>query len=66
MNVVDKEYHQLVRSWLIYVNSRTPPVSKAFELTLPVGGGKGCNKRITYQNPYPQRKIFMVGLRLFR
>ncbi|XP_077998235.1 nephrocystin-4-like [Glandiceps talaboti] len=58
INVVDTEYHQLIRSWLVCVTCRQPIISKAFELQLPVGGGKGSNKRITYTNPYPSKKIF--------
>ena len=34
---------------------------QAFELILPVGGGKGCNKRISYQNPYPSRRVFNLA-----
>ncbi|XP_022085519.1 nephrocystin-4-like isoform X2 [Acanthaster planci] len=60
INVVDKEYHQLVRSWLVCVQCRQPVISKAFELQLPVGGGKGSNKRITYTNPYQQSKEFII------
>ncbi|XP_072022580.1 nephrocystin-4-like [Amphiura filiformis] len=61
INVVDTEYHQLIRSWLICVTCRQPVISKAFELQLPVGGGKGSNKKITYTNPYPQMRVFLVG-----
>lgn len=64
LNVVDIEYHQLVRSWLVCTSCRAPIVSRAFTLTLPVGGGKGCSKRITYTNPYPLRKTFKVILHI--
>ncbi|XP_076451476.1 nephrocystin-4-like [Babylonia areolata] len=60
LNVVDVEFHQLVRSWLVCTTCRAPLVSRAFHLNLPLGGGKGCNKRITYTNPYPVRKHFKV------
>ncbi|XP_033104596.1 nephrocystin-4-like isoform X2 [Anneissia japonica] len=60
INVVDNEYHQLIRSWLVCVSCRLPIITKAFELQLPVGGGKGSNKRITYTNPYPQKKIYNI------
>ena len=60
VNVVDVEYHQLIRSWLVCVTCRAPIISKAFELSLPVGGGKGSNKRISYTNPYPQPRVFHV------
>ncbi|XP_074655528.1 nephrocystin-4-like isoform X2 [Tubulanus polymorphus] len=58
LNVVDVEYHQLIRSWLVCLTCKNPVISKAFELSLPVGGGKGSNKRIAYTNPYPYRKVF--------
>ena len=60
INVVDIEYHQLIRSWLVCISCRAPVVSKAYELNLPVHGGKGSNKRISYTNPYPHRKVFMI------
>ncbi|XP_046554926.1 LOW QUALITY PROTEIN: nephrocystin-4-like [Haliotis rubra] len=61
LNVVDIEYHQLIRTWLICVNCRAPMVSRAFELSLPVGGGKGCSKRISYTNPYAAQKEFHLS-----
>ena len=60
LNVVDVEFHQLVRTWLVCVSARAPMISRAFELTLPVGGGKGCSKKITYTNPYPHKKTFLL------
>lgn len=35
-----------------------PP--QAFEISLPAGGGKGCNKRITYTNPYPSPRLYFL------
>jgi hypothetical protein len=35
-------------------------ISRTFELSLPVGGGKGSSKRITYTNPYPHKKTFTL------
>ena len=58
INVVDIEYHQLIRSWLVCVNSRVPVITKAFELQLPLGGGKGSNKKISYTNPYSMKRVF--------
>lgn len=60
INVVDVEFHQLVRTWLICVSARAPMISRAFELNLPIGGGKGCSKKITYTNPYPHKKTFLL------
>uniref|UniRef100_A0A8B9BM71 Nephrocystin 4 n=1 Tax=Anser brachyrhynchus TaxID=132585 RepID=A0A8B9BM71_9AVES len=61
LNLVDVEYHQLVSSWLVCVSCRQPLISKAFEITLPAGGGRGSNKRITYTNPYPTRRVYFLG-----
>ena len=59
LNVVDPEYHQLIRSWLVCAGCRSPIVSRAFELSLPVGGGgRHSSKRITYTNPYPVARKF--------
>ncbi|XP_078696197.1 nephrocystin-4-like isoform X1 [Branchiostoma floridae x Branchiostoma belcheri] len=60
INVVDTEYHQLIRTWLICVQTKEAVISKAFDLQLPIGGGKGCNKRIPYTNPYMHRKTFIL------
>uniref|UniRef100_A0A670IKP8 Nephrocystin 4 n=1 Tax=Podarcis muralis TaxID=64176 RepID=A0A670IKP8_PODMU len=60
LNLVDVEYHQLVSSWLVCLSCRQPLVSKAFEIVLPPGGGKGSNKRITYANPYPSRRVYFL------
>ncbi|KXJ14289.1 Nephrocystin-4 [Exaiptasia diaphana] len=52
------EFHQLVRTWLVCASCQQPVISKAFELQLQVGGGKGSNKRVSFTNPYPSRKVF--------
>ncbi|XP_021272984.1 nephrocystin-4 isoform X2 [Numida meleagris] len=61
LNLVDVECHQLVSSWLLCVTCRQPLISKAFEITIPAGGGRGSNKRITYTNPYPTRRLYFLG-----
>ncbi|XP_027626459.1 nephrocystin-4 isoform X2 [Tupaia chinensis] len=58
LNLVDVDYHQLVASWLLCLSCRQPLISKAFEITLAAGEGKGTNKRITYTNPYPSRRTY--------
>ncbi|XP_019477989.1 nephrocystin-4 isoform X2 [Meleagris gallopavo] len=60
LNLVDVECHQLVSSWLLCVTCRQPLISKAFEITIPAGSGKGSNKRITYTNPYPTRRLYFL------
>ncbi|KAJ8264966.1 hypothetical protein COCON_G00140650 [Conger conger] len=61
LNVVDVEYHQLLASWLLCVACRQPLISKAFEISLPVGGGRGSNKKISYTNPYPGSRVFLLS-----
>uniref|UniRef100_A0A2K6F0T2 Nephrocystin 4 n=1 Tax=Propithecus coquereli TaxID=379532 RepID=A0A2K6F0T2_PROCO len=58
LNLVDVDCHQLVSSWLVCLSCRQPLISKAFEITLAAGEGKGVNKRITYTNPYPSRRTY--------
>ena len=58
INVVDIEFHQLVRSWMVSVISQSPVVNKTFQLQLPVGGGAGSNQRISFTNPYAARRLF--------
>lgn len=36
------------------------PSLQAFEIKLPVGSGRGANKRITYTNPYPSRRAYRL------
>ncbi|XP_068699711.1 nephrocystin-4-like [Montipora foliosa] len=58
VNVVDVEFHQLVRTWLVCASCQMPVVSKSFELQIQVGGGKGSNKRVSFTNPYPTKRTF--------
>ncbi|XP_006876981.1 PREDICTED: nephrocystin-4 [Chrysochloris asiatica] len=58
LNLIDVDFHQLVASWLICLSCRQPLISKAFEITMTAGQGKGANKRITYTNPYPSRRVY--------
>ncbi|KFP40667.1 Nephrocystin-4, partial [Chlamydotis macqueenii] len=60
LNLVDVESYQLVSSWLLCLSCRQPLISKAFGISLPVGGGRGCNKRITYTNPYPSPRLYFL------
>ncbi|XP_042650760.1 nephrocystin-4 [Tyto alba] len=60
LNLVDVESHQLLSSWLLCLACRQPLISKAFEISLPAGGGRGCNKRITYTNPYPSPRLYFL------
>ncbi|XP_035881118.1 nephrocystin-4 isoform X2 [Phyllostomus discolor] len=58
LNVVDVDFHQLVASWLVCLSCRPPLISKAFEITMAAGHGKGAHKQITYTNPYPFRRTY--------
>ncbi|XP_002122811.2 nephrocystin-4 [Ciona intestinalis] len=60
VNVVDTEYHQLIRTWLVAVKTREPMITKEFDIELPRSGGKACNKVISYTNPYPNIKKFYL------
>ncbi|KAM7084094.1 nephrocystin-4 isoform 4-T5 [Ciconia maguari] len=60
LNLVDVESHQLVSSWLLCLSCRQPLISKTFEISLPAAGGRGCNKRITYTNPYPSPRLYFL------
>lgn len=51
---------QVVRSWLINVLVKRPTISKSFDISLPVGGGQGSNKKISFTNPYPTQRVFNV------
>jgi hypothetical protein len=65
LNVVDVEMHQLIHSWYIYIHSKPPVISKAFELTLPVAvninPSNMTSKRVTYTNPYSSEKVFIIS-----
>ncbi|XP_030641101.1 nephrocystin-4 [Chanos chanos] len=60
LNVVDVENCQLVASWLLAVTCRQPIVTKTYQISVPVGEGRGTNKKITYTNPYPNRRVFQL------
>uniref|UniRef100_A0A9J7ZN24 Uncharacterized protein n=1 Tax=Cyprinus carpio carpio TaxID=630221 RepID=A0A9J7ZN24_CYPCA len=58
LNVVDVDTWQLVASWLLCITCRQPVISKAFEISVPVDGGKGSNKKISFTNPYSSSRVF--------
>ena len=66
LNVVDTERMHLVHSWLIYINTKPPIISKSFELTLPVSttgslATMPAQKRVSYTNPYSSEKHFILS-----
>ncbi|TRY82321.1 hypothetical protein DNTS_000054 [Danionella cerebrum] len=60
LNVVDVDTRQLVDSWLLCITCRQPVISKAFEISVPVEGGKGSNKKISFTNPYSSSRAFRL------
>ncbi|XP_047655868.1 nephrocystin-4 isoform X1 [Tachysurus fulvidraco] len=60
LNVVDVDTRQLVASWLLCLTCRQPVISRAFEIQVPVEGGRGSNKKISFTNPYPANKGFRL------
>lgn len=52
LNAVDVEQKSLVSSWLLCLTVHRPVISKAFEVSVPVGEGRGSSRKITYTNPY--------------
>ncbi|XP_065102916.1 nephrocystin-4 isoform X2 [Paramisgurnus dabryanus] len=61
LNVLDVDTRQLVGSWLLCITCRQPVISKAFEIKVPVDGGKGSNKKISFTNPYSTSRVFTLS-----
>ncbi|XP_047466710.1 nephrocystin-4-like isoform X2 [Mugil cephalus] len=60
VNAVDVEHRRLVTAWLLCLNVHRPVLSKAFEVSVPVGGGRGSSRKITYTNPYTSSRAFLL------
>ncbi|KAL3974169.1 nicotinic acetylcholine receptor alpha-1 [Sarotherodon galilaeus] len=60
VNAVDVEHQRLVTAWLLCLNVHRPVLSKAFEVCVPVGGGRGSSRKITYTNPYTSSRTFLL------
>ncbi|KAM4609913.1 nephrocystin-4 [Polymixia lowei] len=60
VNAVDVEQRRLVTAWLLCLNVHRPVLSKAFEVCVPVSGGRGSTRRITYTNPYTSSRMFLL------
>ncbi|XP_040922087.1 nephrocystin-4 [Toxotes jaculatrix] len=60
VNAVDVENQRLVTAWLLCLNVHQPVLSKAFEVCVPVGGGRGSSRKITYTNPYTSSRKFLL------
>ncbi|XP_030279502.1 nephrocystin-4 [Sparus aurata] len=60
VNAVDVEHRRLVTTWLLCLNVHRPILSKAFEVSVPVGGWRGNSRKITYVNPYTSSRTFLL------
>ncbi|KAI3357106.1 hypothetical protein L3Q82_015577 [Scortum barcoo] len=60
VNAVDVDHRRLVTAWLLCLNVHRPVLSKAFEVCVPVGGGRGSSRKITYTNPYTSNRTFLL------
>nr|XP_046253465.1 nephrocystin-4 [Scatophagus argus] len=60
VNAVDVEHRRLVTTWLLCLSVHRPVLSKAFEVCVPVGGGRGSSRKITYTNPYNSSRMFLL------
>uniref|UniRef100_A0A3Q2ZLY6 Nephrocystin 4 n=1 Tax=Kryptolebias marmoratus TaxID=37003 RepID=A0A3Q2ZLY6_KRYMA len=60
LNAVDMDQQRLVTAWLICLNVHRPVLSKAFEVCVPVSGGRGSSRKITYTNPYTSSHTFVL------
>ncbi|XP_066499932.1 nephrocystin-4 isoform X2 [Hoplias malabaricus] len=60
LNVVDVDTRQLVAAWLLCISCKQPLISRAFEIQVPVAGGRGSNKKISFTNPYPSSRGFKL------
>ncbi|GIY01498.1 nephrocystin-4 [Caerostris darwini] len=58
ITMVNQALEQILQSWLLVLSCQKPSVSKAFQVHLSVS--KETAKRITYTNPYPQERIFVL------
>lgn len=48
--LIDTETHQLLQSWLLFINAVYPRVNNTFNIVLNVG--QGSRKTFDYENPY--------------
>ncbi|XP_065817624.1 nephrocystin-4-like isoform X2 [Labrus bergylta] len=60
VNAVDVEQRRIITAWLLCLNVHRPVLSKAFEVCVPVGGGRGSSRKITYTNPYTRSRTFLL------
>ncbi|GFT18536.1 nephrocystin-4 [Nephila pilipes] len=58
ITMVNQALEQVLQSWLLVLTCQKPSVSKAFQVHLSIG--KETAKRITYTNPYPQDRRFIL------
>ena len=44
VTAVDSDSYQIVKAWMVCGNAQEPTVTKAFQITLPIGGKKPITK----------------------
>ncbi|VDL92657.1 unnamed protein product [Schistocephalus solidus] len=64
INVVDQATRAVIQSWILCVETKTPDVSRTYDVRIPVYARDGStgtlNKRLSYTNPYPQAKALRL------
>uniref|UniRef100_A0A4W4H255 Nephrocystin 4 n=1 Tax=Electrophorus electricus TaxID=8005 RepID=A0A4W4H255_ELEEL len=60
VTAVDVDTRQLVAAWLLSITCRQPVVSRAFEIRVPVGEGRGSTKKLSFTNPYSSSREFRL------
>ncbi|XP_054904639.1 nephrocystin-4 isoform X2 [Poeciliopsis prolifica] len=60
VNAVDVDQQRLVAAWLLCLSVHRPVLSKAFEVSVPAGNGRGSSRKITYTNPYTSTRTFLL------
>eukprot|EP00731_Ephydatia_muelleri_P012693 Em0007g3a len=52
---------ELLTTWLVSVSVLDPAVSRAFKISLPVGGANSTSKTISFTNPYGKTKEYSLS-----
>ncbi|XP_008411314.1 nephrocystin-4 isoform X1 [Poecilia reticulata] len=60
VNAVDMDQKRLFAAWLLCLSVHHPVLSKAFEVSVPAGNGRGSSRKITYTNPYTSTRMFFL------
>ncbi|KAI8809242.1 hypothetical protein BJ742DRAFT_805563 [Cladochytrium replicatum] len=58
LNIVDSTSCSLINRWLVILHTQRPSITKKFDLQ--IARNKATTKRVSYTNPYQQRRIFYL------